>query len=198
MQEPITPSEQSQLQDIDLLQRLTRYFEEIDLRLRLGQGWLIFNASGERAGRINRFLLEHVRAANVPFSHYFLPWRDFALTAYLVEKELHDNLGDQRLAETAIPVEEYQIAASVSRQTLARMATSDLLVLSGLTPRFEHEARYLEETIDRRHRYRLATILITPEQPHELAIEYSRASGGGLDAWTRLSTRLYATSLIAL
>lgn len=198
MQDPIAPMQQSPLQDIDLLQRLTRYFEEIDLRLRLGQGWLIFNASGARAGRINRFLLDHVQTASIPFSHYFLPWRDFALTSYLIQNELNDNLGEQTVDGSAIPVDEYQIATSVSRQTLARMVTSDLLVLSGLTPRHGHEVRYLEETIERRHRYRLATILITPEQPHELAIEISRASEGGLDTWTRLSSRLYETSLVAI
>lgn len=197
MHEPTQPPEQTPLQDIDLLQRLTRYFDELDLRLRLGQGWLIFNASGARAGRINRFLLDHVQTASVPFSHYFLPWRDFALTAYLIQNELHEMLGDQTDDASSMPRAEYAIAASVSRQTLARMATSDLLVLSGLTPRYGHEIRYLEETIERRHLYRLATILITPEQPHELAIEVSRASGGQ-DAWARLSSRLYETSLVAV
>lgn len=198
MNEPKERSEETPLQDIDLLQRLTRYFDELDIRLRHGQGWLIFNASGARAGRINRFLLEHVQTANVPFSHYFLPWRDFALTAYLIQNELHDNLGERGDSASSIPVAEYQIAANVSRQTLARMVTSDLLVLSGLSPRHGHEIRYLEETIERRHHYRLATIIVTPEQPHELAIEVSRASGDGLDAWTRLSTRLYETSLVAV
>lgn len=197
MPEPTEPPQPTPLQDIDLLQRLTRYFDELDLRLRLGQGWLIFNASGARAGRINRFLLDHVETASVPFSHYFLPWRDFALTAYLIQNELHELLGDHADESSSIPRAEYAIAASVSRQTLARMVTSDLLVLSGLTPRHGHEIRYLEETIERRHRYRLATILITPEQPHELAIEVSRASGGQ-DAWTRLSSRLYETSLVAV
>ncbi len=197
MDDPTQPTEQTPLQDIDLLQRLTRYFDELELRLRQGQGWLIFNASGARAGRINRFVLDHVQTTSVPFSHYFLPWRDFALTAYLIQNELHDNLGDDAAAASAIPGDEYQIAISVSRQTLARMATSDLLVLSGLAPRYSHEIRYLEETIERRRRYRLATIIITPEQPHELAMEVSRA-GGGLDAWTRLSSRLYETSLVAV
>lgn len=189
--------EQPPLQDIDLLQRLTRYFDELDLRLRQGQGWVIFNASGSRAGRINRFLLDHVQTANTPFSHYFLPWRDFALTSYLIQNELHGNLGDSVDGSSAIPGDEYRIAASVSRQTLARMATSDLLVLSGLTPRHGHEIRYLEDTIERRHRFRLATILITPDQPHELAIEVAHASGE-VDAWTRLSGRLFETSLVAM
>lgn len=198
MDEPTIIPGQTPLQDIDLLQRLTRYFDELDLRLRQGQGWLIFNASGSRAGRINRFLVSRVQAANVPFSSYFLSWRDFALTAYLIQNELHEQLGEHSADVTTIPGEEYQIAASVSRQTLARMATSDLFVLSGLIPRHDHEVRYLEEMIERRHRYRLATILITPEQPHELAIEVSRASGSGLDAWARLSSRLYETSLVAV
>lgn len=186
------------LQDIDLLQRLTRYFEELDTRLRLGQGWVIFNASGARASRIHRFVIERVSNADFIFSYFFLSWRDFALTTYLIQNELRDNLNDLVEIESDLPEGERQIAARVSRQTLARLVSADLLILSGLTPRFPHEVRLLEETISRRQHEKLATILMTPEQPHELAIDMSRAAPDGLETWTRLSSRLYETSLVAV
>lgn len=189
--------EQVPLQDVDLLNRLNQYFSSLDLRLRQGQGWLIFNARGARAGRITQLLQEQVQTATIPFSHFFLPWRDFALTSYLVQVEL------QQLGEAPVDIPErsraeYQIAANISRQTLARMVTADLLILNGLVVRHEHEMRYLEDTIDRRYRHRLATILLTPEQPHELAFEMSQVSDSGHEAWQRISTRLYETSLIAM
>lgn len=189
--------DQVPLQDVDLLNRLNQYFSSLDLRLRQGQGWLIFNAKGSRAGRITQLLQEQVQHATIPFSHFFLPWRDFALTSYLVQVEL------QQLGETPEDLPEnaraqYQIASSISRQTLARMVTADLLILNGLVVRHAHEMRYLEDTIDRRYQQRLATILVTPEQPHELAIEMSQVSEAGMEAWQRISNRLYETSLIAM
>jgi len=188
--------EQPPLQDVDLLQRLNQYFETLDIRLRQGQGWVIYNAKGKRANRITQFMDAQLQATDIPFSHYFLPWRDFALTSYLVEVEMHhlsqrqDTLSDRSRAE-------YEMAARVSRQTLARMVTADLLILSGLLPQHGHEVNYLEQTIDRRSDNRLATILLTPEQPHELAHDMTRL-GESRERWERLATRLYATSLIAL
>lgn len=185
------------LQDVDLLQRLNHYFSTLDFRLRQGQGWVIYNAAGSRAGRITRFLHDALHVAEVPFSHYFLPWRDFALTSYLVEVELRPP-DDQ---DSTIPErvrQEYAIATRVSRQTLARMLTADLLILSGLTPQHQYEVSYLDETIERRYKGRLATILLTPEQPHELALTVSRLAQEGEQAWNRLSERLYETNLIAV
>lgn len=185
------------LQDVDLLQRLTQYFSTLDLRLRQGQGWVIYNARGDRNGRITGFIQDRLRAADIPFSHYFLPWRDFALTSYLVQEELPPmSQREQQLSERSR--EEYDIATRVSRQTLARMVTADLLILSGLRPQHEREVSYLDETIERRCRHRLATILLTPEQPHELAQDVSRLGDGGPQTWERLSSRLYETSLIAM
>jgi len=189
--------DQAPLQDVDLLQRLNHYFLTLDFRLRQGQGWVIYNTAGTRAGRITRFLQEALHGADVPFSHYFLPWRDFALTSYLVEVELRAASGrDDTMSERA--KSEYAIATSVSRQTLARMVTADLLILSGLAPQHEHEVSYLDETIERRYKGRLATILLTPGQPHELASSVSRLAHGGEQTWIRLSTRLYETNLIAV
>jgi hypothetical protein len=189
--------EQVPLQDVDLLQRLTQYFSTLDVRLRQGQGWLIYNASGNRAGRISRFMLERLQATDLPFSHYFLPWRDFALTSYLLQRELND-VGDRADEMSERERREYQIATRVSRQTLARMATADLLILSGLTPQHAFEVDYLDKTIDRRYTSRLATIILTPEQPHELALDVARIGDNGDEVWARMSTKLYETNLIAV
>lgn len=185
------------LQDADLLQRLNQYFSSLDLRLRQGQGWVIYNAGGPRAGRITRFLQDALLSTNVPFSHFFLPWRDFALTSYLVEVELRGS-NEEHAALPERVRKEYAIATRVSTQTLARMLTADLLILNGLSPRHQHEVSYLDETIERRCKGRLATILLTPDQPHELAMSVSRLADEGEQTWLRLSNRLYETSLIAV
>lgn len=189
--------DQIPLQDADLLQRLNQYFESLDSRLRYGQGWVIYNARGTRAGRITQYLQQHLQTSSVPFSHYFLPWRDFALTSYMVQVELQ-TLADRGPEATDRTRNEFAIATRVSRQTLARMMTSDLLILSGLAPQQAHEVDYLDETIERRYSSRLATILLTPEQPHELAHDVTRLAEKGTETWERLSTRLYETSLIAV
>jgi hypothetical protein len=189
--------DQVPLQDVDLLQRLNHYFSSLDLRLRQGQGWVIYNARGSRAGRITQYLEHHLRQAEIPFSHFFLPWRDFALTAYLVHVELQ-NVADEQEQLSEHAKQEYQIATRVSRQTLARMVTADLLILSGLVPQHEHEVVYLTETIERRYRQRLATILMTPEQPHELAQDVARLADEGEQTWSRLASRLYETNLVAV
>jgi hypothetical protein len=189
--------DQVPLQDADLLQRLNQYFQTLDHRLRQGQGWLIYNARDGRAGRINQFLQQQLVSAEIPFSHYFLPWREFALTSYLVQVELQ-NAPEREDEMSERSRREYAIATRVSRQTLARMVTSDLLILSGLVPRYAYEIAYLEETIERRYKQRLATILLTPEQPHELALDVTRLSERGAETWERMAERLYATSLIAV
>lgn len=189
--------DQIPLQDADLLQRLNQYFESLDSRLRYGQGWVIYNARGTRAGRITQYLQQHLQTSSVPFSHYFLPWRDFALTSYMVQVELQ-TLAYRGPEATDRTRNEFAIATRVSRQTLARMMTSDLLILSGLAPQQAHEVDYLDETIERRYSSRLATILLTPEQPHELAHDVTRLAEKGTETWERLSTRLYETSLIAV
>lgn len=189
--------DQVPLQDVDLLQRLNHYFSTLDFRLRQGQGWVIYNTAGTRAGRITRFLHQALQTADVPFSHYFLPWRDFALTSYLVEVELRDVDGRDHTLTDRVK-HEYAIATNVSRQTLARMVTADLLILSGLAPQHQHEVSYLDETIERRYKGRLATILLTPGQPHELALSVSQLADEGEQTWLRLATRLYETNLIAV
>lgn len=185
------------LQDLDLLQRLNQYFATLDVRLRSGQGWVIYNVTGPRSTRLTRFLQQHLTQSGGGYSYYFLPWRDFALTAYLVTEELAElSTREPELSERAR--KEYAIAARVSRQTLVRMVTTDLLILSGLLPRTEPELTYLDQTIERRYKQRLSTILMTPEQPHELAADIARITEHGPEVWKRLSDRLYQTNLIAV
>jgi hypothetical protein len=189
--------DQVPLQDVDLLQRLNQYFSTLDFRLRQGQGWVIYNARGNRAGRITQFMMERLREMDVSFSHFFLPWRDFALTSYLVEVELQAR-PEREHAMSERERREYQIATRVSRQTLARLVTADLVILSGLVPQHDFELSYLDQTIESRYRSRLATILMTPEQPHELALDVTQIGDEGPQIWERLSTRLYETNLIAV
>jgi hypothetical protein len=184
------------LQDRDLLQRLNAYFDTLDTRLRMGEGWLIFNATGARAQRINQFLLYRMQLLRPLLSYQFMPWRDFSLTAYMVQVELKALTAEHELTGKA--KQEFDIATRVSRQSMVGAVTADLLVLSGLRPQHTHEVTYLEDTIGHRYRGRLATIILTPEQPHELAEDISRHSELGAESWRRMSEVLYETSLVAI
>src|SRR3712207_823294 len=75
-------------QDVDLLGRLTIYFDTLEDRLRQGQGWLIFNSGSDRGARIVAFILGRLNEYRPYFSYYHLPWRDFALHAYVSTVEL--------------------------------------------------------------------------------------------------------------
>lgn len=185
------------LQDRDLLQRLTDYFDSLDVRLRHGEGWVIFNASGQRATRITQYVLSRAREMRPFWTYLFVPWRDFALTSYLVQVELKSiQESDDELSDAAR--RGYDIATRVSRETMVHSVTTDLLIVSGLLPRYEHEVRYFEETIERRYRDRLATIILTPEQPHELARDIANHAPLGQETWERLATRFWEINRIAV
>ena len=183
------------LQDRDLLHRLNLYFDSLDSRLQQGEGWVIFNATGSRSARISQYLIQRIHEASL-WSHFIVPWRDFSLTAYMVEVELRGL--DTTASEVSLDLKrEYEIATRISQQTMIKMVTADLLVVNGLLPRHGHEVRYLNDTIESRYRSRLATIIVTPEQPHELEQDVTRLADNGGDTWQRLANRLYETSLIA-
>jgi hypothetical protein len=184
------------LQDRDLLQRLNLYFDTLETRLQHGEGWVIFNASGSRSARITQYLQQRLGDTAI-WSHFFVPWRDFSLTSYMVEVELQ-SIGPETERLPLKLKQEYEIATRVSQQTMIRMVTADLLVVNGLLPRHSHEVRYLNDTIEARYRSRLATIIVTPEQPHQLEREVTRLAEHGVDTWGHLSTRLYETNLIAM
>lgn len=190
------PHELPSLHDVDLLGRLTQFFDMLEQHVRAGHGWFIFNARGQRGNRIAAFILGRLAEYQLLFTYYFVPWRDFALNAYMVEVELQ-SLAAQRQSLQGRAREEFDIATRVSRDNLARMMVSDLLIVAGVQPRHRHELVFLDQAVERRYQQRLSTILITPAQPHELALQIERVAPGER-FWERLFERMYERSLIAL
>jgi len=188
--------EQPALQDVDLLGRLTQFFDTLDQHVKAGHGWFIFNARGQRGARIASFILGRLAEYRLLYTYYFVPWRDFALNAYMVEVELQA-LAAQRQVLQGRAQQEFDIATRVSRDSLARMIVSDLLIIAGIQPQHRHEVVFLDQAVERRYRQRLSTILITPAQPHELAWQIERIAPGE-QFWDRLFARMYERSLIAL
>jgi hypothetical protein len=187
--------EQAPLQDRDLLQRLSLYFDAFDHRLRQGQGWFIFNARDSRSSRIASFIRYRVAEHQPPVNSYFMPWRDFALSAYVTEvglPQLAPAVGaDQKVKR------EFELATRVTYGTWTRMLSSDLLILIGLKPTHRHEAELLDRTLASRYEQRLATILLTPDMPQELEAEFETVDPTHT-YWDRIFQRMYETSLVAL
>jgi hypothetical protein len=194
--DPIT--EQTPLQDTDLLLRMSLYFDALEQRLRRGQGWFIFNASDSRSERISRFIAMRLEEMHQSVSAYLMPWRDFALSAYVNEIGLPELAPPEPDTFASMRArEEYQIAKRVTDETRDRLLFSDLVVLVGLRPSAWHEAIFLDRTIDERYRNRLATILLTPEMPSTLQEEFATLDPSQT-FWPRLFERMYETSLVAL
>jgi hypothetical protein len=186
------------VQDRDLLTRLTLYFEALETRLAIGQGWFIFNAGGRRSVWLSRFIQARLAEYRPLISFYFMPWRDFALNAYMTEVELPGHRAAAAEGEADDRQrQELKIAAGVSRATGYQMRQCDVLVVAGLRPSLPHEVRLLDETIGQRYAARRATLLVTPDAPHELA-ERLRGIDGGGPVWERLWASMYERSLIAL
>jgi hypothetical protein len=190
--------EQAPLQDRDLLQRLSLYFDGFHHRLQQGQGWFIFNAPGSRASRITTFIQYRLNDYRPEVTACIMPWRDFAINAYVKEiglselsPEVESPAPDPRVKQ------EYDIAVQVTRQAYYQMSSADVLVLSGLKPSHEHEAVVLDHMIEERYRHRLATILVTPDMPKELEAEFESVDPSRA-VWERLFQRMYETSLVAL
>jgi hypothetical protein len=187
--------DQAPLQDRDLLQRLSLYFDAVDHRLRQGEGWFIFNARPGRSRRIASFIHTRLVDHRPAVSYFLMPWRDFALSAYVTEvglPELAPSVGDDHRVKR-----EFDLAMRVTVDTWTQVASTDLLVLVGLQPTNRHEAELLDRTIERRHSHKLATILLTPTMPQELEAEFSTVDGGE-GYWGRIFGRMYETSLVAL
>ena len=183
-------------QDVDLFSRLTQYFDQLDQNLANGLGWLIFNASGARGRRINNYVIDHFRQAETPLMFQHVPWRDFALNAYMVEVELQSiDESDESLAGHAR--DEYDIATRVSRDNLVKMVAADVLIMSGVHPKHRHELDLLDQTIERRFNLKATTILLTPSQPHQLAIDITRIAPDET-FWDRMFERLYRRCLVAV
>ncbi len=184
------------VQDRDLFGRMTQYFAAFDARLREGQGWLIFNADRERSGRITRFLGEKLGERRPFVSYYFVPWRDFALNAYMVNVELPNAPPPPADPADRVAIE-HEIAARVSRDQFYQMRYTDVLVLSGWRLDHPHEIAHLDVVLTERLTKKRPTILITPHTPDELSENFKRYAGGEA-TWKRLYTSLYDTNLIAL
>ena len=198
MSETLGVIDEAPLQDRDLLQRLSLYFDGFEHQLRRGQGWFIFNARGGRSERISRFISIRLAEFQPSVNAYLVPWRDFALSAYVNEVGLADLAPIEGANfSTARAKEEYELAKVVTERTRARLILSDLVVVTGLRPAHWHEAQFLDRTIDERYQQRLATILLTPEQPTELQADYASVDPTQT-FWTRLFERMYETSLVAL
>jgi hypothetical protein len=187
--------DQAPIQDRDLLLRLSMYFDAVDVRLRQGQGWFIFNARGGRSNRISTFIQLRLAEHTPPVSHYLMPWRDFALSAFVTGEALP--FLAPAVTEDNRAREEFDLATRVTSQTWTTMLSTDLLVLVGLKPKNRYEADLLDRTVASRHEQRLATILLTPDMPQELAAELETADPSA-QYWDRIFQRMYDSSLVAL
>ena len=189
------------LQDRDLLGRLSLYFQNLDARVKEGQGWLIFSCDRGRSARVTRFMLDRLAERRPFVSYYHVPWRDFALNAYMLKVELRGAAegevappGEAPLDRSAV---ERDIAGRVTRDQFYQMRFADVLLLSGLAPAHRHEIEHLDAVTSERFARRLPTILLTPRAPHELASDFHRLDGGD-QSWARLYSGMYGSSLIAL
>jgi hypothetical protein len=183
------------LQDLDLFSRLTQYFDAIELHLRTGTGWFIFNAAGGRSMRISTFIASRLRELGPFISSYLIPWREFSLNSYMVGVELQAISEPEALEGRAKT--EFDIASRVSRDHMVKLVASDLLILTGLQPTHPHELEFLDQTISRRYSQRLSTILISPRLPHDLHASFQEIASGA-PLWDRFFDRMYDRSLIAL
>jgi hypothetical protein len=187
--------EQAPIQDRDLLQRMSLYFDAVEHRLRLGEGWLIFNASHRRSGRIAAFIQHRLSEHRPPVSYFLMPWRDFALSAFVTD------VGMPSLAPVvATDVRaraEFDLAARVTSSTWTRMLSTDLLVVVGCKPTERREAELLDRTLANRQSQRLATILMTPDMPGQLEAELGTVDPNGR-YWQSIFGRMYETGLVAM
>lgn len=197
MGDATTLIEQAPVQDRDLLQRLSLYFDGFDARLKQGQGWFIFNAVPGRSGRISEFIRARLMEVQSSVSSTMVPWRDFALSAYVQEVGLRELAPAAENGRDPHLKHEYDLASRVTKETWDRLLFSDVLVVSGLKPEHAYEAMFLDRAMDSRYRQRLATILLTPEMPDGLAAEYASVDPSRI-YWERLFQRMYETSLVAL
>lgn len=188
-------SETVPLQDVDLLTRLSIYFDSIDQHLRAGHGWFIFNAAGARGARISTLLGGRLRELSPWFTYHVVPWREFSLNAYMIEVELQTIAQNESLEGKA--KSEYELASRISRDSMVRMVASDLLVVTGLQPAHYHELRFLDQTLERRYNQRLSTILVSPRLPQDLSTEF-RDVAPEMPFWDRLFSRMYERALIAV
>jgi len=189
--------EEAPIQDQDLLLRLNQYFDALDQRLRHGQGWFIFNASGPRLGRIAGFISARLSQDHASINSCLLPWRDFALNAFVEQVGLREIAPRDGSFASDHQRHEFELARHVADEAKEKLLFSDMLVLIGMRPATWHEAVFLDQTIDERYRKKLATILLTNQMPEKLQADFNDVDPSGA-LWSRVFTRMYETSLVAL
>ncbi|MFT4037624.1 MAG: hypothetical protein QM692_05540 [Thermomicrobiales bacterium] len=183
------------IQDRDLLQRLSIYFDAVDQRLRHGEGWMIFNAGARRSRRISGFIQHRLAEQRPPVAYFLLPWRDFAISSYVTEVGLP--ILAPEVAQSPRAEAEFNLAAKVTSATWTRMLSTDLLVLVGCKPAHRHEIELLDRTLENRQRQKLATILMTPEMPQQLEADLHSADPER-GYWQSIFGRMYETGLVAM
>lgn len=185
-------------QDRDLFSRLNQYLDTLELHLKQGQGWFIFNADRPRSARISKLLLDRLVAYRPWISYYHVPWRDFSLNAYMREVELNDEERNRKQAATDQHLKkELNIARRVTTDTSWAMLTNDLVIISGVAPDHPHEARRIVQVVGDRLQRQLATVLITPRMPHTLAEDFERINSE-FNFWAALYRPLYESGYLAL
>lgn len=185
------------VQDADLLVRLNGYFDHLEQRLDQGQGWLIFNSSRERGARILRLLLARLEGYRPFVSLLHLPWRDFALHAYVSTVALprassliaREEAGSARKRE-------FGIASGVANATTFQLAHADLVILSSLNPTKLHETILLSQTAVERTARRRAVIALTEHDPWSLSEAFGAADPTGA-TWHQFYDAMRGSSLIA-
>ena len=185
------------VQDADLLVRLNGYFDHLEQRLDQGQGWLIFNSSRERGARILRLLLARLEGYRPFVSLLHLPWRDFALHAYVSTVALprassliaREEAGSARKREFGIP-------SGLANATTFQLAHADLVILSSLNPTKLHETILLSQTAVERTARRRAVIALTEHDPWSLSEAFGAADPTGA-TWHQFYDAMRGSRLIA-
>lgn len=195
MNDTFTFQDEVPLQDRDLLQRMSTYFEGLDSRIRQGQGWFIFNADGGRSLRITSYIRRQIGEHHPGLNAYVMPWRDFALSAYIQNEGLL-HLASGMTDASATARREYELALRVTTDTRGKLDSAEMLVLVGLKPAKPAEAELLDQTIEGRYQRKLPTIILTPDLPQTLQAEFA-ALDPTLAYWDRFFQRMYETSLVA-
>lgn len=187
--------DQAPIQDRDLLQRLSLYFDTVDHRLQHGEGWMIFNASGRRSRRIAGFIQNRLAEHRPPVSSFFMPWRDLALSSFVTDVGLPSLASE--VTRDARAQAEFNLATRVTSTTWAQMASTELLVVIGCKPAHRREAELLDRTLEARHAQKLATILMTPDMPSELEADLATVDPERR-YWNSIFGRMYESGLVAM
>ncbi|HEY8597133.1 MAG TPA: hypothetical protein VIL85_01805 [Thermomicrobiales bacterium] len=185
------------IQDVDLLARLTTYADHLEERIAQGQGWLIFNSSRERCARILRLLQTYLDGYRPFISHCHLPWRDFALHAYISTIALpRDAPQIETEAADSERKREFAIATGVANATAFQLQYADLLIISNLNPTTAHETLVLSQTVVERAANRRAVIALTAHDPWSLADAFKGAEPTGT-TWQQFYGTMRRSGLIA-